>query len=126
MCGIIGYVGKENAAEILLKGLALLEYRGYDSAGMALLHGGDMRVVKSVGKVEALRPRRASPEARASGIRAGPRTEGLPKPTAIRTSAAGSPSYITESSKTTVSSRSGLSRWDIPSNLRQIPRLSPI
>ena len=56
MCGIIGYVGKENAAEILLKGLALLEYRGYDSAGMALLHGGDMRVVKSVGKVEALRP----------------------------------------------------------------------
>jgi glucosamine--fructose-6-phosphate aminotransferase (isomerizing) len=38
MCGIIGYVGKKSASPILLEGLRRLEYRGYDSAGVALLH----------------------------------------------------------------------------------------
>ena len=37
MCGIVGYVGKENAASILIDGLSKLEYRGYDSAGIAVL-----------------------------------------------------------------------------------------
>ena len=37
MCGIVGYVGKENAASILIEGLSKLEYRGYDSAGIAVL-----------------------------------------------------------------------------------------
>ena len=40
MCGIVGFIGKEEAAPILLDGLARLEYRGYDSAGIAVWHGG--------------------------------------------------------------------------------------
>ena len=54
MCGIIGYVGREPACAILLKGLSLLEYRGYDSAGVALLDGSRMQIRKSVGRVEHL------------------------------------------------------------------------
>ena len=42
MCGIIGYVGGESATPILLEGLKRLEYRGYDSAGVALLHNGEL------------------------------------------------------------------------------------
>ncbi|MFA6815968.1 MAG: glutamine--fructose-6-phosphate transaminase (isomerizing) [Lentisphaeria bacterium] len=53
MCGIVGYIGKENAKEILIDGLRHLEYRGYDSAGIALL-GEKIRVVKAVGKVQNL------------------------------------------------------------------------
>ena len=51
MCGIIGYVGTENAIPILIEGLKRLEYRGYDSAGIALLHGGELSVRRSVGKL---------------------------------------------------------------------------
>ncbi|GJL62571.1 MAG: glutamine--fructose-6-phosphate aminotransferase [isomerizing] [Nitrospirales bacterium] len=51
MCGIIGYIGKENATPILIDGLKRLEYRGYDSAGIALLHGGELAVKRSVGKL---------------------------------------------------------------------------
>ena len=51
MCGIIGYVGGENATPILVEGLKRLEYRGYDSAGIALLHGGELTVKRSVGKL---------------------------------------------------------------------------
>ena len=40
MCGIVGYVGPQDAAPILLEGLGRLEYRGYDSAGIAVLHAG--------------------------------------------------------------------------------------
>ena len=43
MCGIVGYVGKEQAAPILLDGLERLEYRGYDSAGLAVLGGAAYR-----------------------------------------------------------------------------------
>ncbi len=50
MCGIVGYIGKKQACEIILKGLKRLEYRGYDSAGVALLNG-DLRVYKKQGKV---------------------------------------------------------------------------
>ena len=51
MCGIIGYVGRENATPILVEGLKRLEYRGYDSAGIALLHDGELAVKRSVGKL---------------------------------------------------------------------------
>ncbi|MGB0910303.1 MAG: glutamine--fructose-6-phosphate transaminase (isomerizing) [Nitrospirales bacterium] len=51
MCGIIGYVGEENATPILIEGLKRLEYRGYDSAGIALLHGGEISVTRSAGKL---------------------------------------------------------------------------
>lgn len=54
MCGIVGYVGKDEAAPILIKGLARLEYRGYDSAGMAVLDGNVMKLIKKAGKIERL------------------------------------------------------------------------
>ncbi len=55
MCGIVGYIGKEQAAPILLDGLAKLEYRGYDSAGLAVFDGKDIEVVKAKGRLQALR-----------------------------------------------------------------------
>lgn len=55
MCGIVGYIGKEQAAPILLDGLAKLEYRGYDSAGLAVYDGNDIEVVKAKGRLQALR-----------------------------------------------------------------------
>ncbi|HPO38127.1 MAG TPA: glutamine--fructose-6-phosphate aminotransferase, partial [Kiritimatiellia bacterium] len=54
MCGIVGYIGRRSASEILLNGLRRLEYRGYDSAGVALLADGMLTVVKQTGKVAAL------------------------------------------------------------------------
>jgi glucosamine--fructose-6-phosphate aminotransferase (isomerizing) len=53
MCGIIGYIGTRNAREIIINGLKRLEYRGYDSAGMALV-GGETRVFKCAGRVKDL------------------------------------------------------------------------
>ena len=55
MCGIIGFTGHLNSAEVLLKGLGELEYRGYDSAGIACFMDGGIHVIKSVGKVAALK-----------------------------------------------------------------------
>ncbi len=54
MCGIVGYIGKQEACPILIDGLKRLEYRGYDSAGVAVLNGGGIEVRKSVGKLKAL------------------------------------------------------------------------
>ncbi len=54
MCGIVGYIGREEAAPILLYGLSRLEYRGYDSAGISLFGEGGIRTVKAVGKLENL------------------------------------------------------------------------
>jgi glucosamine--fructose-6-phosphate aminotransferase (isomerizing) len=51
MCGIIGYVGKKAASPILLEGLRRLEYRGYDSAGVALVCGGELLIRKKMGKI---------------------------------------------------------------------------
>ena len=54
MCGITGYVGAREAAEVVINGLSTLEYRGYDSAGMASLKDGKISIVKTVGKVKML------------------------------------------------------------------------
>ena len=54
MCGIVGYAGQQQALPILLAGLRRLEYRGYDSAGVAVLDGGRGQVVRKAGKLEAL------------------------------------------------------------------------
>ncbi len=54
MCGIVGYVGKEQAAPIILDGLEKLEYRGYDSAGLAVYNGNKIQIRKSVGRLKTL------------------------------------------------------------------------
>lgn len=60
MCGIIGFTGTENAAPILLDGLERLEYRGYDSAGIAVLEDKDIDIVKSKGNLAVLREKIAN------------------------------------------------------------------
>ena len=55
MCGIVGFTGHKQAAEVLLNGLGRLEYRGYDSAGIAVLDGDDkIKMVKATGKLKNL------------------------------------------------------------------------
>ena len=111
MCGIIGYTGTRPAQPLLLEGLHRLEYRGYDSSGMATLAGSSMHLRKTrrphsgSGPLPARpsRPRRAP----ASATPAGPRTGRPTIATPIRTAAAinASPSSITASSKTTPRSK---------------------
>jgi glutamine---fructose-6-phosphate transaminase (isomerizing) len=54
MCGIVGYIGTKNALPVVMNGLRRLEYRGYDSAGVAMLRGGKVCVVKRQGKIAGL------------------------------------------------------------------------
>ena len=54
MCGIVGYIGKGQAAPIILDGLSKLEYRGYDSAGMAIYNGQNIQIKKAVGRLKVL------------------------------------------------------------------------
>ncbi len=54
MCGIVAYYGPNEAYDFLIKGLQRLEYRGYDSAGIALLNNDDLRIYKNRGKVSEL------------------------------------------------------------------------
>ena len=57
MCGIVGYVGYRGAPEILVNGLRKLEYRGYDSAGIAVLFDNEIKIAKTKGKVNNLAER---------------------------------------------------------------------
>ena len=71
MCGIVGYVGHRAAQPLLVDGLARLEYRGYDSAGVSLIDEAGIRSVRSVGNLAALRDALASvsmPVAATAGI----------------------------------------------------------
>jgi len=54
MCGIVGYIGERSATQVLLPSLKRLEYRGYDSAGLAVVHGGSLAVRKAQGKIAQL------------------------------------------------------------------------
>jgi glucosamine--fructose-6-phosphate aminotransferase (isomerizing) len=54
MCGIVGYLGKHKAAGILLEGLKRLEYRGYDSSGLAVIEDGKLTITKRVGRIKVL------------------------------------------------------------------------
>ena len=63
MCGIVGYVGRAEAGPILLDGLRRLEYRGYDSAGLAVINGGRLETRKCAGRIAAL-----ADAARAGGL----------------------------------------------------------
>ncbi len=54
MCGIVGYIGKSDATRIILNGLKKLEYRGYDSAGLAVIGEGEIQVRREAGKLEIL------------------------------------------------------------------------
>ena len=54
MCGLVGYIGPENCVPLLINGLKILEYRGYDSAGLGLISNGESQVIKRKGKVSNL------------------------------------------------------------------------
>ena len=54
MCGIVGYKGKQQPKEFLIEGLKNLEYRGYDSSGIALKNDEDIQIIRSVGKISSV------------------------------------------------------------------------
>ena len=92
MCGIVGAIATRNVVPMLVEGLKRLEYRGYDSAGVAVLDGAitaRARASAASPSWSPLRSARGSPAGSASATRAGPRTAASPSPTRIRTSRSG-------------------------------------
>jgi len=71
MCGIVGYVGRNEAVPILLDGLRRLEYRGYDSAGVALMHAGELEVTRSTDRLAGLETKLRKLNGHALAARAG-------------------------------------------------------
>ena len=69
MCGIIGYIGYDNAKNVLIKGLKSLEYRGYDSAGIAVLKNNKCEITKCKGRVSALEEKVKNIEAHGLALR---------------------------------------------------------
>ena len=57
MCGIVGFVGKNNAKDFLINGLEKLEYRGYDSAGIAIIDSGILNIEKTTERIKSLKAR---------------------------------------------------------------------
>ena len=68
MCGIVGYVGSKPALSILMDGLRRLEYRGYDSAGVALVDGSGVSVTKAAGRISVLAAQLTEPMSQTTGI----------------------------------------------------------
>src|SRR6185312_4334289 len=71
VCGIVGYIGRRDAVPVLLEGLRSLEYRGYDSAGLAVVHRNRLQVTKTAGRVQDLRDRVEDRASAANGRTAG-------------------------------------------------------
>lgn len=89
MCGIVGFTGNHQAAPILLDGLSKLEYRGYDSAGIAIRNGdGETEVIKAKGRLKVLAEKQTAEnlfrEPVVSDIPAGQHMENRPKTMHIR------------------------------------------
>ena len=85
MCGIVGYVGRDRAGSVMLDGLKRLEYRGYDSAGMAIMNDEQLETTRRTGRVAELENAGLFPESSASVILAGQHTEMLLRPTHTHT-----------------------------------------
>jgi glucosamine--fructose-6-phosphate aminotransferase (isomerizing) len=86
MCGIVGYVGPRNLTNVIMVGLERLEYRGYDSCGIAAIDGG-LTIRKTAGRLQKLKELLASDPVTGnpgSGTHAGPRTARLRTKTPIR------------------------------------------
>ena len=129
MCGIVGYVGDKSAVGIIVEGLKRLEYRGYDSAGVAVLHEGRLEVRRAAGRIRTLEGiLRERPVAGSLGIghtrwatHGRPSDENAPPtPTAAGTWS----SSTTASSRTTSRSRSGSPPRATRSGRRPTPRSS--
>ena len=71
MCGIIGYVGPRACKPLLLQGLERLEYRGYDSAGLALVENGKLAEIRAVGNLSELKDAAAKSKSLATTARTG-------------------------------------------------------
>ena len=130
MCGIIGYIGPRETAKVLIEGLKRLEYRGYDSAGIAVFQKGKIEIRRKAGKLAEAggshSRRRPLTERWGSVIPDGPPTEGLRTKTPILIRQAKWLLSTTGSLKIIFPSRNFLKRKAMSSALKRIRRSSPI